>query len=93
MDCMRDKFVKGELLDNRFRTVAPLNHGSFGMVFLADDTLTGDQVAIKCLTKFSSGDSYPLAVDERSEELECHTRLGYHPNIVNLLHSFETDSH
>ncbi|PGH32761.1 serine/threonine protein kinase [[Emmonsia] crescens] len=93
MDCMRDKFVKGELLDNRFRTVAPLNHGSFGMVFLADDTLTGDQVAIKCLTKSSSGDSYPLAVDERSEELECHTRLGHHPNIVNLLHSFETDSH
>ncbi|PGG96478.1 serine/threonine protein kinase [Helicocarpus griseus UAMH5409] len=93
MDCLRNKFVQGELLDNRFRTVAPLNHGSFGMVFLAEDALTGDQVAIKCLTKPSSSDSSPLAVDERSEELECHTRLGYHPNIVNLLHSFETDSH
>ncbi|PGH08619.1 serine/threonine protein kinase [Blastomyces parvus] len=93
MDCMRDTFTKGELLNGRFRTVAPLNHGSFGMVFLADDTVTGDQVAIKCLTKTSSGDSYPLAVDERSEELECHTRLGHHPNIVNLLDSFETESH
>ncbi|EEQ87112.1 hypothetical protein RJZ56_004499 [Blastomyces dermatitidis] len=93
MDFLRDKFVEGELLNSRFRTVAPLNHGSFGMVFLADDTVTGEQVAIKCLTKSSSGDSYPLAVDERSEELECHTRLGHHPNIVNLLHSFETESH
>ncbi|EEH46091.1 serine/threonine protein kinase [Paracoccidioides brasiliensis Pb18] len=92
MECLRDNFTPGEILDNRFRTVAPLNHGSFGMVFLADDTLTGDQVAIKCLSK-TSGDSTPLAVDERSEELECHTRLGYHPNIVNLLHSFETESH
>ncbi|PGH23410.1 serine/threonine protein kinase [Polytolypa hystricis UAMH7299] len=94
MDCLRAKFVQGQLLDNRFITVAPLNHGSFGMVFLADDTVTGDQVAIKCLTKPSSTEpSSLLAVDERSEELECHTRLGYHPNIVNLVHSFETNSH
>ncbi|KAK2732498.1 hypothetical protein FQN55_004075 [Onygenales sp. PD_40] len=93
MDCLRENFAQGELLDNRFRTVAPLNHGSFGMVFLADDTLTGEQVAIKCLTKPSSSDSSPLAVDERSEELECHNRLGFHPNIVNLVHSFETDNH
>ncbi|EEH06127.1 serine/threonine protein kinase ksp1 [Histoplasma capsulatum var. duboisii H88] len=93
MDCMRDKFVKGELLNDRYRTVAPLNHGSFGMVFLAEDIVTGDQVAIKCMTKTASGDSYPLAVDERSEELECHTRLGHHPNIVNLLNSFETECH
>lgn len=93
MDCLRDKFVQGELLDGRFLTVAPLNHGSFGMVFLATDTLTGDQVAIKCLTKPSSTEPSTLAVDEKSEELECHTRLSYHPNIVNLIHSFETSTH
>ncbi|KAL2010435.1 hypothetical protein VTN00DRAFT_6242 [Thermoascus crustaceus] len=95
MDCLKDKFVEGQLLDGRFLTVAPLNHGSFGMVFLAKDTKTGEDVAIKCLTKASSSDanSTSLAVDDRSEELECHRRLGYHPNIVNLIHSFETSAH
>lgn len=94
MDCLRDKFIRGQILDGRFQTVAPLNHGSFGMVFLANDNLTGDQVAIKCMTKASASDtSSPVAVDERSEELECHARLRYHPNIVNLIHAFETSSH
>jgi serine/threonine protein kinase len=94
MECLKDSFVEGQLLDGRFRTVAPLNHGSFGMVFLARDTQTGEDVAIKCLTKPSSTDpACPVAVDERSEELLCHGRLGHHPNIVNLLHSFETPAH
>lgn len=94
MECLKDKFVEGQLLDGRFRTVAPLNHGSFGMVFLAKDTKTGEDVAIKCLTKSSSTDSEsPMAVDDRSEELACHARLGHHPNIVNLIHSFETSAH
>ncbi|QVM11169.1 hypothetical protein D8B26_005820 [Coccidioides posadasii str. Silveira] len=93
MDCLRDKFVQGQLLDGRFLTVTPLNHGSFGMVFLAKDTLTGEQVAIKCLTRQASSDSSDLTVDERSEEMECHARLGFHPNIVNMIHSFETRSH
>jgi serine/threonine protein kinase len=94
MECLKDNFVEGQLLDGRFRTVAPLNHGSFGMVFLAKDTKTGEDVAVKCLTKSSSTD-FPglMAVDERSEELECHARLVDHPNIVNLIHSFETSTH
>jgi serine/threonine protein kinase len=93
MDCFKDRFVEGQLLDGRFRTIAPLNHGSFGMVFLATDTLTGEDVAIKCLTKSSSDACSPVAVDERSEELICHIKLGHHPNIVNLIHSFETSAH
>uniref|UniRef100_A0A093X981 Serine/threonine-protein kinase ksp1 n=1 Tax=Talaromyces marneffei PM1 TaxID=1077442 RepID=A0A093X981_TALMA len=93
MDCFKDKFVEGQLLDRRFRTVAPLNHGSFGMVFLAKDTWTGQDVAIKCLTKPTSADASPLAIDMSSEELECHTKMGHHPNIVNLIHSFETNVH
>lgn len=94
MECFKDHFVEGQLLDGRFQTVAPLNHGSFGMVFLAKDNTTGQDVAIKCLTKPSSNDpSVPFPVDDRFEELECHRRLAYHPNIVNLIHSFETDAH
>ncbi|KAL1954673.1 hypothetical protein VTO42DRAFT_825 [Malbranchea cinnamomea] len=93
MDCLRDKFVPGQLLNDRYLTVAPLNHGSFGMVFLAKDTQTGEQVAIKCLTKPSAEAAGSLCVDDKSEELDCHTRLGHHPNLVNLLHSFETNTH
>lgn len=96
MDCMRDQFYDGVVLDGRFETVSPLNHGSFGMVFMAKDLTTNEFVAIKCLTKKSAlgedADS-SFAVDERSEELICHARLGAHPNIVNLIHSFETEAH
>ncbi|WEW56589.1 cAMP-dependent protein kinase catalytic subunit [Emydomyces testavorans] len=93
MDCLRDKFVEGQLVDGRFLTITPLNHGSFGMVFLAKDTLTGEQVAIKCLTKHPSSEPSDVAVEERVEEMQCHASLGYHPNIVNMVHSCETSSH
>lgn len=95
MECLRDRFYDGVVLDGRFETISPLNHGSFGMVFMAKDLQTNDLVAIKCLTKKSATSEVDInfAVDERSEELDCHSRLGSHPNIVNLIHSFETDAH
>ncbi|KAJ5933722.1 hypothetical protein N7454_006051 [Penicillium verhagenii] len=94
MECFKNKFVKGQILDGRFRTVAPLNNGSFGLVFLAKDLQTNQDVAIKCLTKNASSDSSdPSPMDDRFEELECHLRFGRHANLVNLVHSFETDAH
>ncbi|KAI7346720.1 kinase-like protein [Hortaea werneckii] len=96
MDCMRDGFEHGKLLDNRFMTISPLNHGSFGMVFTANDTLTGEDVAIKCITKPGAANKNcpaTIAIDERSEELDIHSRLSHHPNIVNLVHNFETENH
>ena len=94
MECMRNGFVRGMVLDGRYESISPLNHGSFGMVFLAKDSTTGDLVAIKCLSRSSSpGDCPAIDVDENSVELACHDRLGHHPNIVNLLHSFETKAH
>ncbi|EKD20338.1 serine/threonine-protein kinase [Drepanopeziza brunnea f. sp. 'multigermtubi' MB_m1] len=95
MECLRESFYDGVVLDGRFKTVSPLNHGSFGMVFMAEDLTNNEKVAIKCLTKKSAiidGD-YSFAVDEQSEELACHARLGNHPNIVNMIHSFETEAH
>jgi len=95
MECLRERFYDGVVLDGRFQTISPLNHGSFGMVFMARDLTTNDLVAIKCLTKKSAtaeSDS-SFAVDERSEELACHAQLGSHANIVNLIHSFETEAH
>lgn len=95
MECLKDRFFDGVVLDGRFETVSPLNHGSFGLVFVAKDLTNNELVAIKCLTKKSAaGESESsFAIDERSEELVCHGRLGAHPNIVNLIHSFETDAH
>ncbi|KAF2811637.1 putative serine/threonine protein kinase [Mytilinidion resinicola] len=94
MDCMRNQLFEGVVLDGRFETIAPLNHGSFGMVFQAKDLWTGDIVAIKCLTKTAgANDCSMFAVDDKSEELDIHLRIGSHPNIVNLIHSFETKNH
>ncbi|KAL4807796.1 kinase-like domain-containing protein [Aspergillus unguis] len=92
MESLKNSFVPGQLLDGRFRTVAPLNHGSFGMVFLATDLLTRRDVAIKCMMKSSPNESWSPS-DSRFEELDCHQRLAYHPNIVNLVHHFETETH
>lgn len=98
MECLRDGFEQGRLLGGRFSTLAPLNHGSFGMVFSARDTFTGADVAIKCITKpgaVKDNTTCPaaIAIDDRSEELEIHSRLSEHANIVNLIHSFETENH
>lgn len=93
MDCMKNRFAERSVLDGRYESVSPLNHGSFGMVFLAKDIITGDLVAIKCLSKSATKDCPAIGVDENSVELVYHERLGQHPNIVNLLHSFETKAH
>lgn len=93
MECMRDAFVEGATLDGRFQSVSPLNHGSFGMVFLAKDLVSGELVAIKCLSKAPSLHNISPSADDGSVELACHDRLGHHPNIVNLIHSFEIDAH
>lgn len=83
------------MLEGRYQTITPLNHGSFGLVFMAQDLLTNQTVAIKCMTKKSAPCELglELAVDEKSEELALHSSLGNHEHIVNLLGSFETDAH
>lgn len=62
---------------------------------MARDLQTNQLVAIKCLTKRGAANDAGIefAIDEKSEELLCHRILGAHPNIVNLIHSFETDAH
>lgn len=95
MECMRNQLHDGVVLHGRYETISPLNHGSFGMVFQARDLITDDNVAIKVITKPTAAIDCPsaFAVDERSEELGVHLRLGNHPNVVNLLQSFETQNH
>ncbi|KAF1943334.1 kinase-like protein [Clathrospora elynae] len=95
MECMRNQLNEGAVLNERYETISPLNNGSFGMVFQAKDLVTGDNVAIKVITKSSAAINCPsaFAVDERSEELGIHLHLGNHSNVVNLLQSFETQNH
>ncbi|KAH9882816.1 hypothetical protein J1614_000182 [Plenodomus biglobosus] len=95
MECMRNHLQDGVVLHGRYETISPLNSGSFGMVFQAKDLVTGDNVAIKVITKPSAAANCPsaFAVDERSEELGVHLRLGEHPNVVNMVQSFETQNH
>jgi serine/threonine protein kinase len=92
---MRNQLYEGVVLNGRYETISPLNHGSFGMVFQAKDLVTGEHVAIKVITKSSAAANCPsaFAVDERSEELGVHLRLGDHSNVVNMLQSFETQNH
>ncbi|KAG6006065.1 hypothetical protein E4U21_007425 [Claviceps maximensis] len=95
MECLKNRFIGGVVLNDRYQTITPLNHGSFGMVFKAQDLMTDQIVAIKCMTKKSAtyDSSYGFAVDESSEEIALHSNLGNHEHIVNLLCSFETDAH
>jgi serine/threonine protein kinase len=93
---MRDHFYEGALLGGRYKTISPLNHGSFGLVFKAEDVTTREVVALKCLTKPAAAASVqysPIALDTRSEELAIHRLIGNHPNIVNLVDHFETEHH
>ena len=93
MACMKHEFQAGLLLDGRYESISPLNHGSFGMVFLAKDIIIGGLVAIKCLSKGVNKDSIAGNSDDGAVELASHGRLGQHPNLVNLINSFETETH
>ena len=92
---MRNHLHDGVVLNGRYETISPLNHGSFGMVFQARDIVTDDNVAIKVITKTAAAANCPsaFAVDDRSEELNVHLHLGDHPNVVNLIQSFESQNH
>lgn len=92
---MRNQLQEGAVLNGRYETISALNHGSFGMVFQARDIVTSDHVAIKVITKTTANTNCPsaFAVDERSEEHAIHMRIADHPNIVNLLDSFDSPDH
>lgn len=94
MEFANSAFAAGVRLNDRYDVLSHLNNGSFGVVVLAYDRHSRRKVAIKCLNKVASTDGQPsLQVDDRSEELQIHSRIGNQPNIVNLLDSFGTDTH
>ncbi|MCA8961569.1 MAG: serine/threonine-protein kinase PknK, partial [Planctomycetes bacterium] len=69
----------GQILSDRYRLVRLLGKGGMGQVFLADDLLTSDSVALKSLQAL--GD----ATDRRRFEREVRAlQKLHHPNIVEL---------
>jgi cell cycle related kinase len=68
-------------LPERYRYVKALGHGAFGEVLLAEDTHTGQQVAVKQLYLPEPGAPLPPAV---AWEVAALQQL-QHPNIIGLL--------
>ncbi|VEU19488.1 DEKNAAC100582 [Brettanomyces naardenensis] len=79
------QYEKGSLLRDRYRFLTNLQNGSFGKVTCALDTTTNEKVAIKSMKRSVPGVSFMAR-----HEISVMKRLGYHPNICQLLESFET---
>jgi serine/threonine protein kinase len=78
----RASTLSGQLLDGRYQVVRQLGEGGMSFVYLARETRTGEEVAIKVL-------SPQLASDERSvarlrREAGLAMRLD-HPNVCRIL--------
>ena len=77
-----------QIINDRYKVVTVLNHGSFGVVSLAKDTWNRNAlVALKCINKSKDA---AAAIDEAKEEIAVHDRLGTHPFIASILDHFET---
>lgn len=78
-----------QFINDRYKIVTALNHGSFGSVSLAKDTWSRNSlVAIKCIIKQKDD---LQALQEAREEIAIHKRLGNHKYICSILDSFEDD--
>lgn len=85
-------FVASKLdttIDGEYRLLEELGHGSYGCLFLGQNTQSSDYVAVKVLSKVGL-DEYQLAL-QRSE-IDIQSSLS-HPNIISLHRSFEDATH
>lgn len=78
-----------QIINDRYKVVTVLNHGSFGVVSLAKDTWHKNTlVALKCIHKHKESTA---AIDEAKEEIAVHERLGNFEYVAPLLDHFETE--
>lgn len=81
-----------QFINDRYKVVTALNHGSFGSVSLAKDTWARNSlVAVKCINKQKGSCPNSEAIEEAREEIAIHKRLGHHKYICSLIDSFEDD--
>ncbi|KAI0372025.1 kinase-like protein [Pilatotrama ljubarskyi] len=69
----------------RLRLVSTLGAGSNGVIFLAEDTMSGSsppaQVAVKCVVRAEKGTRRHTL---QRQEIHFHRALSAHPNVVTL---------
>jgi eukaryotic-like serine/threonine-protein kinase len=80
--------LSGKLLDRRYQVGRRLGEGGMSYVYRAQDTETGEPVAVKILLPRLSRD--PAAVERLRREAEIATRLE-HPNVCPILRLGEAD--
>jgi serine/threonine protein kinase len=85
-----DRFatLSGKLLDRRYQVGRRLGEGGMSYVYRAQDTETGESVAVKILLPRLSRD--PAAVERLRREAEIARRLS-HPNVCPILRLGEAD--
>jgi serine/threonine protein kinase len=76
----------GEKLNNRYSIASLLGEGGMGEVFLAADQQSGQQVAVKILSRQLSAN--PDALERFRREAETLRQLD-HPNIVKFVDAFD----
>ena len=69
-------------VDVRYQTLKPVGAGSYGLVVSAEDTVTGEMVAIKKIS-----DTFKDLVDAKRimREIKLLCKLGEHENIISLV--------
>ena len=76
----------GQKLNNRYAIISLVGEGAMGEVYLAADDQTGQQVAVKILSRQLS--TRPEALERFRREAETLRQLD-HPNIVKFVAAFE----
>ncbi len=79
----------GETLDSRYSITRKIGEGGMSFVYLADDVITKQQVAIKILSPALSHDRTAMARLRR--EAELGGRLA-HPNVCHIIRLGETSN-
>ena len=81
--------LAGQLLDNRYQVAKKVGEGGMSFVYLAQDTNTGEKVAIKILSPALIKDQNAMARLRR--EAALGGRLA-HPNVCHIIRLGETNT-
>lgn len=85
-------YKEGGVLNDRYIKIDDLSEGSYGFVSLAKDLNEKKLVAIKYIFKYTKDNNEKISSDYEDAlyEINIHSKIGKHPNIVQLLDSFDS---
>ena len=76
------EFSTGEVLANRYRIVRPLGRGGMGAVYLAEDEVLGEEVALKVISSSWSHDQRAM-IDRFRREASAARKVSS-PNVIRI---------